>query len=86
DANPPARKKVGEAVKRGLLHAFAKDAAAGARSLLEQARASGKAETGALRLAGQGGEASVTASHFKQQGGSFFLVRLASKAAAQVDL
>ncbi len=86
DANPPARKKVGEAVKRGLLHAFAKDAAAPARALFEQARASGKLETGVLRLAGQGGEASVSVSHFKQQGGSFFLVRLAAKAAAQIDL
>jgi transcriptional regulator PpsR len=85
DANSAARKKMGEAVKRGLLQGFSKDGAQAVRALLSQARASGRPEVAEARLIGQGGRATVTATHIRQQGGAFYLVRVSTSGARQTD-
>lgn len=82
DANPAARRNIGDGLKRGLLHAFSKDGAKTMRALIEQARLSGRSEVGVARLAGQGGEVSVAVSHIKHQGGTCYLVRMSGNAPA----
>jgi transcriptional regulator PpsR len=83
DANPAARRMLGEAVKRGLMHAFSKDGANAVRALLDQARSSTRSEAGITRLAGQSKDVAVAVSHIKHQGGTCYLVRVSAKTGAQ---
>ncbi len=76
DANPAARKSMSGVVKNGLLSGFAKDAASLVRGLLDQARVSGRPESAEVKLAGQGGEATVYAAHIKEDGDAFYVVRI----------
>lgn len=85
DANSAARKKMADALRKGLLHAFAKDSVQAVRALLSQARATGRPEAAEARMAGQGGRVTVTATHIKQQSSVFYLVRLSAVDHKQVD-
>ena len=86
DANPSARKSMGGVVKNGLLSAFAKDAAPLMRTLLDQTRVSGRPESAEVKLAGQGGEATVFAAHIREDGDAFYVVRIVPGARTERDV
>ena len=89
EANPAASKVIGEPVKRIVGRAFADcfDAASQppVLSLLGGVRSAGQADEVKARLAGERWELTVSASLFRQENNSFFLVRLAPTQADSVE-
>lgn len=81
DANPAASKLLGEATQRAgwsLARAFDAAGQAAVDELLAAVRATGRSDTVKARLGKDGSEWSVSASLFRQEKSSHFLVRLSA--------
>jgi transcriptional regulator PpsR len=85
EANPAARELVGRAAKRTIGRAFPEifgaDSAPAVRDLLAGVRAAGRTDQMQARLAHSGQEIVVSASLFRQESSSLFLVQLAASEA-----
>lgn len=87
DANPAARSLLGDAAKklaagRSVFQAFTEDSAHSVRSLLEAVRAGGRADNVEARLLRPDQDVVVSASLFRQDSETLFLVRLSNKSPA----
>ncbi len=81
EANPAATRLFGKgerrAVGRSVAEAFAPDSRNAVQALLASVRAAGRADDVLVRLADDGGEVTLSASTFRQEGTLLFLVRVA---------